>query len=79
MDLGAGEGRVMVSAVKCGAYSAVGYELPANLAHRYVFDAVIRRSFAGIFQVNNVSPFVRWLAKDIDQVLFRRLSSYHLS
>ncbi len=45
MDLGAGEGRVLTSAIRCGANSVVGYELTANSAHKYVFDAVLRRIF----------------------------------
>ena len=48
VDLGAGDGRVMASAMKCGARSVVGYELPANSAHKFVYDAVLRRIFAGI-------------------------------
>ena len=68
MDLGAGEGRVLASAMKCGAKSVIGYELPANSAHKYVYDAVLRRIFAGIINFNLMAPFAQWLAKDIDQV-----------
>ena len=69
MDLGAGEGRVMASALKIGAKSVVGYELPANSAHKFVYDAVLRRIFADI-DLNSVASVSQWLAKDIDQVLF---------
>ena len=67
MDLGAGEGRVLASAMKFGAKSVVGYELPANSAHKFVYDAVLRRIFAGI-DFNLMASVARWLAKDIDQV-----------
>jgi hypothetical protein len=67
VDLGAGEGRVLASAMKFGAKSVVGYELPANSAHKFVYDAVLRRIFAGI-DFNLMASVARWLAKDIDQV-----------
>ena len=67
MDLGAGEGRVLASAMKFGAKSVVGYELPANSAHKFVYDAVLRRIFAGI-DFNLIASVAQWLAKDIDQV-----------
>ena len=54
--------------MKCGAKSVIGYELPANSAHKYVYDAVLRRIFAGIINFNLMAPFAQWLAKDIDQV-----------
>jgi hypothetical protein len=68
VDLGAGEGRVLTSAIRCGANSVVGYERPANSAHKYVFDAVLRRIFAGIVPFNFVWLYARWLAQDIDEV-----------
>ena len=69
MDLGAGEGRVMASALKIGAKSVVGYELPANSAHKYVYDAVLRR-ISGFDRIdsNSMASDDQWLAKDIDQV-----------
>ena len=67
VDLGAGEGRVMASALKIGAKSVVGYELPANSAHKYVYDAVLRRIFDRI-DSNSMASDDQWLAKDIDQV-----------
>ena len=69
VDLGAGDGRVMASAMKCGARSVVGYELPANSAHRFVYDAVLRRIFAGI-DFNFLSSVAKWIPNDIDQVFF---------
>ena len=73
VDLGAGEGRVLASAMKCGANSVVGYELPANSAHKYVYDAVLHRIFAGIIHVNVVTSSAQWLAQDIDQVFLHRI------
>ena len=67
VDLGAGEGRVLASAMKFGAKSVVGYELPANSAHEFVYDSVLRRIFAGI-DFNLMVSVAQWLAKDIDQV-----------
>lgn len=69
VDLGAGDGRVMASAMKCGARSVVGYELPANSAHKFVYDAVLRRIFAGI-DFNFLSSVAKWIPKDVDQVFF---------
>ena len=75
MDLGAGEGRVMASALKIGAKSVVGYELPANSAHKYVYDAVLRRIFDRI-DSNSMASDDQWLAKDIDQVfIFYRVGN----
>lgn len=40
LDLGAGDGRVVIAASLCGATCAEGYELPANVASKFPFDAV---------------------------------------
>jgi hypothetical protein len=40
LDLGAGDGRVLLAALLAGAGKASGYELPANWPHEYVFQAV---------------------------------------
>ena len=84
VDLGAGEGRVLAAAIKFGAKSVVGYELPENSAHKFVYDAVLRRIFSGI-DFNLMASVAKWLPKDIDQVLFiitlrdffRFISWYH--
>ena len=68
VDLGAGDGKVLASAMRCKAKSVVGYELPSNAAHRYVFDAVLLRIFPDAIHYNFIKPFAQWLAKDIDQV-----------
>jgi ribosomal protein L11 methylase PrmA len=62
VDLGAGEGRDLASAMKFGAKSVVGYELPANSAHKFAYDAVLRRIFAGI-DFNLMASVAQWLAK----------------
>jgi hypothetical protein len=43
VDLGAGDGRVLLAAWLAGAERASGYELPANRTHAYVFRAVCQR------------------------------------
>jgi hypothetical protein len=68
--LGAGDGKVLASAMRCNARSVVGYELPSNSAHKYIYDAVLRRIFPHPIQYNNIRPMAQWLAKDIDQVFF---------
>ena len=70
VDLGAGDGKVLASAMRCNARSVVGYELPSNSAHKYIYDAVLRRIFPHPIQYNNIRPMAQWLAKDIDQVFF---------
>ena len=73
VDLGAGDGKVMASAMRCNARSVVGYELPSNSAHKYIYDAVLRRIFPHPIQYNQIKPVAQWLAKDIDQVFFHYL------
>ena len=74
VDLGAGEGRVLASAMKYGAHWVVGYELPVNSAHKYVYHAVLRRIYEGIVHFDIVSPRAQWLAQDIDEVFVNRVS-----
>ena len=74
VDLGAGEGRVLASAMKYGAHWVVGYELPVNSAHKYVYHAVLRRIYEGIVHFDIVSPCAQWLAQDIDEVFVNRVS-----
>lgn len=70
VDLGAGDGKVLASAMRCNARSVVGYELPSNSAHKYIYDAVLRRVFPNPIQHNQIKPMAQWLAKDIDKVFF---------
>lgn len=70
VDLGAGDGKVLASAMSCNARSVVGYELPSNSAHKYIYDAVLRRMFPPAIHYNTIRPYAQWLAKDIDEVFF---------
>ena len=42
IDFGASEGRAVLAAMAGGASKADGYELPANKAHKLIFDAVCK-------------------------------------
>ena len=39
-SVGAGDGRVLLSAISAGASGATGYELPDNKGHKMLFDCV---------------------------------------
>ena len=67
VDLGAGEGRVLASALACGAEGVYGHELPANRAHKFVFDAVLVRMAEAMG--SNFLRNAQWLENDIDKVL----------
>ncbi len=43
VDLGASNGRVLTSALACGADKVFGHELPKNKACKFMFDAVLKR------------------------------------
>lgn len=42
-SVGAGDGRVLLSAISAGASGATGYELPDNKGHKLLFDCVKER------------------------------------
>lgn len=65
LDFGAGDGRVLAAALALGAQSAAGYELPGNIAQKFVFDAVILRM---IITSPPKSVDCQWNAIDIDEV-----------
>ena len=70
VDLGCGEGRVLASALMCGAEKVYGHELSANRAHKFVFDAVLVRMARAVGS-SDTSVFSRnaqWLEDDIDKV-----------
>lgn len=73
VDLGAGEGRVMASALKYGAKSVIGYELPSNSAHKFIYNAVLLRI------CGSVSPDSQMYSKDIEQVFCLMNSLNYLS
>lgn len=65
VDLGAGDGRVLAAALVLGAKSAVGYELPDNIAQKFVLDAVI---FKMISSSAAASCHCQWNGIDIEEV-----------
>jgi hypothetical protein len=67
VDLGAGDGRVLTAALVLGAQSAVGYELPGNIAQKFVLDAVILKM---ISTSASKSFHCQWNAIDIEEVDF---------
>ena len=44
IDFGAGDGSVLVASLTKGACRAHGYELPANGAHQFVLNTVLKKS-----------------------------------
>ena len=73
IDLGAGDGRVVLAAWLAGADRASGYELPANWPHEYVFQAVCREEQVPT-EVHPHAARRRWLPRDTAQqsaVLYR--------
>lgn len=71
VDLGASDGRVLASALACGADKAFGHELPENKACKFVFDAVLKRmdSTSGKDDRSYYSRRASWFPDDIDRVL----------
>ena len=70
VDLGAGDGRVLASALACCADKVFGHELPENKACKFVFDAVLKRMDAtsGNADPSFYSRRARWFPDDIDEV-----------
>ena len=77
VDLGASEGRVLASALACGAEAVYGHELPANRAHKFVFDAVLERmaKAMGSTATSIFSRNAQWLENDIDKVFLIMMPS----
>ena len=69
-DFGAGDGRVLLSAILGSATKASGYELPENKAHRTILHAVLRsiekETDSG---VDGLGADVHWIGRDIDSLL----------
>jgi hypothetical protein len=69
IDFGAGDGRVLVSAILGSATKASGYELPENKAHRTILQAVLRyiekETDSG---VEFFEAAVHWIGRDIDRL-----------
>lgn len=70
VDLGAGEGRVLIAALVCGADRVLGYELPENRGSKNLFDSVLKTMDRNnddpdpLYYTNRAS----WQPRDIDQV-----------
>jgi hypothetical protein len=62
--MGGGVGKFTVAAMINGAGSAIGYELPGNIAQKLIFDAATSR-----IQLPTTRP-AQWIPKDIDEVFF---------
>lgn len=69
VDMGGGEGRVLISAMACGADCAFGYELPDNMAHKFVFDAALTQMARHCPDQSVLLHNAQWFAGDIDQVV----------
>ena len=65
IDFGAGEGRVLLASLAKGAVRAVGYELPSNQAHQFVFASVLSKV------CGDAQSRAQWISKDISE---RKLS-----
>ena len=69
IHFGAGDGRVLLSAIIGSAAKASGYELPENKAHRTIFNAVLRsiknRSDSG---VESSETAIHWIGRDIESL-----------
>jgi hypothetical protein len=75
LDLGAGDGRVLFAATHMGASHAVGYELPENKGHSYVFEAI--RKTIGVER--RIDRKVSYLMEDFEKIKWtdeRPLSVY---
>ena len=70
VDFGAGQGRALTSAIMLGAREAFGVELPQNMNHEFVFNAVHKMmtnlGLNPLLLLNNAE----WHPEDIDKVTF---------
>jgi hypothetical protein len=62
IDFGAGEGRVLLASLAKGAVRAVGYELPSNQAHQFVFTSVLSKVGG------DAQSQAQWISKDISEL-----------
>jgi len=71
IDFGAGDGRVLVSAIVGSATKATGYELPDNRAHGTILSAVLRSIEKGAADsgVESLKTIVHWIGRDIESLL----------
>jgi hypothetical protein len=70
LDLGAGDGRVLYAAMAGGADNALGFELPENKAHKFVFDAVNKMLHSDTTSILSTCTVAwskaEWSPRDID-------------
>ena len=69
LDFGAGIGLVLFAAMSGGATKAIGYELPDNKAHKFVFDAVLKKlHMENRFALPVAWSEGQWYPRDIDDM-----------
>ncbi len=69
LDFGAGIGLVLLAAMSGGATKAIGYELPDNKAHSFVFDAVLKKlHIENRFALPVAWSEGQWYPRDIDDM-----------
>lgn len=66
VDLGAGDGRVILAALTVGANKAVGFELPENSSYRLLFCAARRMLQNNLKGVPVDWSRAEWTPRDID-------------
>jgi hypothetical protein len=66
LDLGAGDGRVMLAALAIGADTAVGFELPENSSYKLLFCAARRMLQTRLEQIAVDWSRAEWTPRDID-------------
>ena len=70
VDLGAGVGRVVLSAMVRGASRATGFEHPENKAHEFVFSAAVKKIKDKFESASHGVDWGKatWYPRDIDEV-----------
>jgi hypothetical protein len=66
VDLGAGDGRVMLAALAVGADTAVGFELPENSSYKLLFCAARRMVQRNLQGIPADWSRAEWTPRDID-------------
>jgi predicted RNA methylase len=70
VDFGAGQGRALISAIIMGAREAFGVELPQNMNHEFVFNAVHKLMTNLGLHPSLLLSNAEWHPEDIDNVIF---------
>lgn len=66
VDLGAGDGRVILAALAIGSDTAIGFELPQNNSYRVLFCAARRMLQTALERVPIDWSRAEWIPRDID-------------